>query len=386
MRLVVARSVILPIVTQCVKVLPNPPSEKKGKDGAPVLHHGWTPVKSCMVLTAGYDGVVVQASAGFSISVPIVGRVSERGGVAVIASDFLKVLKELPEGDISLELKDGKLLVMAGRSKYSVIDHGEANVVMSQPKIEKPTAIALPVGKLRGLIKRGLIFSTSEGGHLPHMSGGLLENREGCLRLTSTDGTCASWAGVESSIPVPGRPIIPAGFLKFVDGFLDGKEGSVFLEFGARDIRVKFGDTTLGSRLLEGEFPKVSEAVKIPENRYARFNRLELLAALVSVGVSSAGPNRRTVLRLSDAKNASKNDFLLTANSELSQAVIPVEAIRTQGIDSLSVAFNLTFLCDMLEATGEDEVILWFEKNNGIVIVTAPEDPTWLAAMSLLRD
>lgn len=281
--------------------------------------------------------------------------VHTHGQITVPGSTIADVVRGAPNGaEISLQIKDHRLQVQFGRSRYQVptLPAGDFPV---RAKMANGTDFVLSAVDFRAMLGQvAPAMSTEEVRY--YLNGAFLhvvsEAGAPWLRFTSTDGHRL----MLSSRPGEGVPsfpgvIVPRKMVAEMAKALDGRAGDVDLSVSPQGVSMSIGDIQLQSKVIDGAFPDYVRVVPSSWNSEIEVDRQMLLTAVQRVVRISAEKARSVKLTFD-------NDVLTlqVRNMEAGEGVEELEVIY-QG-DPLEVGVNGSYLADALQQTDADRVVL----------------------------
>src|SRR6185436_6844388 len=226
--------------------------------------------------------------------------------------------------------------------------------------------LSLPQKDLRGLLKLAE-FAMAQQDIRYYLNGMLLVVDKGALQAVATDGHRLSWA----SIAVPGdykrqEVILPRKTVLELGKLLADSEDPVTLDILANQVRFRFANVELVSKVVDGKFPDFNRVIPVGHGKHIELDRLELLAALQRAAILSNEKFRgvRIVLGADQLK-------IICTNSEQEEAEeeLPIDY---KG-DPLDIGFNITYLLDALSNLSVGRVKFAFGDANSSALVTMPE-------------
>lgn len=316
------------------------------------------PILANVLITAS-EGHISIASTDLEITstATLPASVKARGSTTINARIFLDIVKELPEGEVSLVLGENERLeILCQRSRFKM------NGVSSEEYPGLPGMSLQASGKvlakeLSYMIDKTL-YAVSADETRFNLSGVCFEAIEGdkksdkSLRLVATDGHRLSLITRPfQGLKLKDRVIVPRRGLvelkKLLDTVGDIQVGLV-IEEGF--LVVESPKYRLAVRLIEGEFPDYTQVIPQGKGALAQIEAQPLTQAL-----------RRAVLLATDKTKCIKLDFsaetlkISSSSPELGEAreELPV---HYNGKD-ISVGFNARYLLDFLNSLNETKEI-----------------------------
>ncbi len=287
--------------------------------------------------------------------------------VTVAARKLQDLLRALPDGaTINVDATGSKMTVRAGRSRFNLQTLPAADYPRIGLSDEQLQTISLAQRDLRALIKSAE-FAMAQQDIRYYLNGMLLVIDGSLLQAVATDGHRLSWA----SFKLPGNyqrqeVILPRKTVLELGKLLADVEDPVTLDILANQVRFRFGTVELVSKVVDGKFPDYNRVIPAGHPKIIELTRVELLAALQRAAILSNEKFRGVRLVLGPGQLK-----IICTNSEQEEAEEELE-VPYQG-DPLDIGFNITYLLDVLQNLGTEQVRLAFGDANSSALVTVPE-------------
>ncbi len=335
MKFRVERDVLADAVTWVARGLPSRP---------PV------PVLAGVLLDVAAEGTVTLSAFDYEVSarMTIPADVSEPGQVLVLGRLLADISRNLPDRPVEVETSGNKVQVTCGSSRFALL---------LMPVDEYPTLPASPEpsGSVPGDVFTQAVaqvaVAADRGDTLPILTGVRVVIEGEQMTLLATDRyrlamrtlTWSPGATDASHVAlIPARTLSEtakalgaAGAIDLSLGTAAGGEGLVGFEAGSRR-------TT--TRLLDGDYPKVSSIFPSSSDTEAVVSTEELIEAVKRVALVA---ERNTPVRL---KFADGQVAIEAGSGDEAQASEAVECVLTG--PEIEIAFNPAFLLDGLHAVG----------------------------------
>lgn len=188
----------------------------------------------------------------------IEGDIQEKGIIAIDAKIFSEIVRKLPDNDVTIETDANfQMLISCEKARFHIA--GKSGDDFSYlPYIEKAEPVVVSQFSLREVIKQ-TIFSISDNESNKMMTGELFEINGNHLKVVSLDGHRVSIRNLELKEEYePRKVIVPGKTLIEVSKILSGElDALVNLFFTKNHIVFEFDETTVVSRLIEGEYFRI---------------------------------------------------------------------------------------------------------------------------------
>lgn len=311
-------------------------------------------ILECILIDASRDGIRLTANdMELGIETIIEGDVIEKGVIAIDAKIFLEIVRKLPDNDITIETDSSyKTTITCEKAKFNI--SGKSGEDFSYlPSIEKEEGILLSQFTLKEIVRQ-TIFSISDNDNNKLMTGELFDINGNTLRVVSLDGHRISIRKIElKNTYEPRKLVVPGKTLNEVSKILPGDgDKDVSIYFTSKHIVFEFENTTVVSRLIEGEYFRIDQMLSSDYETKVKVNKRELLSCI----------DRATLL----VKEGDKKPIIITITDEhmelkINSALGSMDEdmdIEKQGKD-LMIGFNPKFLIDALRVIDDEEVTLF---------------------------
>lgn len=281
-------------------------------------------------------------------------KVKKKGAVTTGARKLYEIVRECPEGALSLRsLENNWIGISSGKSKFKIVglDPREFPAMPTAVADKKSKAAEIPGALLQEMIQR-TIFAVSTDETRLNLSGVSIERPEaGKLRLIATDGHRLSMItraveGVTASAGV----IIPRKGIAEISKVLETSQDPVRLALDGGVAHAAQGNVELSMRLVEGDFPDYNQVVPQKSERRMSLKAEDFLAALRRVSVVSSERTRGIKLELENGRLevSSMNPDLGEASEEL--------AVDYEG-EPFKIGFNAKYIIDALSVVSPETQI-----------------------------
>ncbi len=307
--------------------------------------------------------ILIDASAGqikmtandmeLGIETVIEGDIREKGIIAIDAKIFSEIVRKLPDNDVTIETDANfQMLICCEKARFSIA--GKSGEDFSYlPYIEKAEPVIVSQFSLREVIKQ-TIFSISDNESNKMMTGELFEISGNHLKVVSLDGHRVSIRNLElkgeyqpRKVIVPGKTLIEVS--KILSGELDAL---VNLFFTKNHIVFEFDETTVVSRLIEGEYFRIEQMLSTDYETKVRVNKKELLNCIDRATLLIRESDKKPIIiQIEDGEMRLK---LTSGVGSMNEEIV----IEKEGKDIL-IGFNPKFMIDALRVIDDEMVTLY---------------------------
>ena len=314
-------------------------------------------ILECILIDASANEIKLTANdMELGIETKIEGEIAERGVIALDAKIFSEIVRKLPDSDVTIETDASfKTTITCEKAKFNIV--GKSGDDFSYiPYIERNEPIVMSQFTLKEVIRQ-TIFSIADNDNNKLMTGELFEIEENDLKVVSLDGHRISIRNIELKNNYSHKKVVvPGKTLQEVSKILPGSaedEVSIFLT--DNHIVFEFENTTVVSRLIEGEYFKIEQMLSSDYETKVKINKRELLDCIDRATLLvKEGDKKPIIMNITDGTMELKiNSFIGSLNEDID--------IAKEGKDIL-IGFNPKFFIDALRVIDEEEVTLYMVK------------------------
>lgn len=311
-------------------------------------------ILECVMIDATKGSITLTANdMDLGIETVIEGDIIEKGAIALDAKIFLEIVRKLPDSDITIDTDPSyKTTITCEKAKFNII--GKSGEDFSYlPVVEKNDSIIISQFTLKEVVRQ-TIFSISDNDNNKLMTGELFEINEDELKVVSLDGHRISIRKIQLKNKYASKKVIvPGKTLNEVSKILPGgAESDVIISFTDKHIVFEFGNTTVVSRLIEGEYFRIDQMLSSDYETKVKINKKEFLNCIDRATLLvKEGDKKPIIINILDGSMELKiNSILGSMNEDID--------IEKQGKD-LMIGFNPKFLIDALRVIDDEEVELY---------------------------
>jgi DNA polymerase III subunit beta len=350
------------------------------------------PILSHVLLEAGTDaagnGRISLSATDLDLSLRThrACEVMSPGAVTIPAKALSDMVRVLPGPDVTLKrLANQHVEVKSGRTKARLMALA-ADDFPTLPSFETAPFVSLEHALLTDIIDKTLYAASQDETRL-NLNGVFFEPSatDGPLTLVATDGhrlvRMERNLSAGSSFKLKGPVILPRKGLSELRRVLDGEQQeSTLVELGFQENQavLRKGNTTLGMRLIDGQFPDYKQVIPKLADKIVRATRTDLIEGLKRVSVLAA--DKMTPVKLV----LSKDQLVVSCNNpetgEISDDV-PVE-YAGQGLE---VAFNARYLVEALQGLDDKNVLLKLTDNLSPGLLVGADEARHLCVVMPMR-
>ncbi len=311
-------------------------------------------ILECILVDASKGVITLTANdMELGIETTIEGDILEKGIIALDAKIFLEIVRKLPDNDITIETDSSfKTTITCEKAKFNII--GKSGEDFSYlPMIEKDDNIVISQFTLKEVVRQ-TIFSISDNNSNKLMTGELFDIKGDEFKIVSLDGHRISIRKIQlKNSYEPKKVIVPGKTLSEVSKILPGDADSdVTISFTSKHIVFEFDNTTVVSRLIEGEYFRIDQMLSSDYETKVKVNKKEFLNCIDRATLLvKEGDKKPIIINITD------EGMELKINSVLGSMKEDID-IEKAGKD-IMIGFNPKFLIDALRVIDDEEVELY---------------------------
>ncbi len=311
-------------------------------------------ILECILIDASSGEIKLTANdMELGIETIIEGNIMEKGIIALDAKIFLEIVRKLPDNDIHIETDSNfKTTITCEKAKFNII--GKSGEDFSYlPQIEKSESLVISQFTLKEVVRQ-TIFSIADNDNNKLMTGELFDISGNKLKVVSLDGHRISIRNIllknsyeDKKVVVPGKTLNEIS--KILPGDAD-RDVNIF--FTPKHIVFEFDNTTVVSRLIEGQYFNIEQMLSSDYETKVRINKKEFLNCIDRATLLVKEGDKKPIII-----NITENSMELKINSIIGSMNEDID-IEKNGKDMM-IGFNPKFLIDALRVIDDEEINIY---------------------------
>jgi len=276
----------------------------------------------------------------------ISAEVKDEGKILIPGKKILEITREANVDELTFKLKELNLQINAGNAQFNIptLDYQEFPEI---PKFPEKKWFQLSIGEFEEMVDSTIFMVSKDISRRP-MNGVLVQMKDNELKLVTTDGARLALHKKELK-ETQGELIVGTKVFDLID--IDKPEEKIEFYIEERMVGLKFMDTTIVSRLIEGPYPNY-EGV-IPKTFVGTFTvEKELLDGALKRVSLVASPHIKNV----KFDFHEKSTILFASAPDIGEAREEIPCVY-EG-ERLSIWFNAGFLLELLRHIASDTLII----------------------------
>ena len=292
------------------------------------------------------------------------GEIIEKGKIAIDAKLFSEIVRKLPDNDITLTTdSNNNALITCEKSKFNIA--GKSGDDFSYlPAIIKDKMITLSQFQLKEVINQ-TIFSIAINDNNKMMTGELFEVNEGTLKVVGLDGHRIAIRNIKLEDV---RVVIPGKTLQEISKILNADaESLVNIYFTNNHVLFEFDQTHVVSRLIEGDYFKISQMLSNDYETKVSINKKEFLDSIDRANLLIREGDKKPIIIniLNGLLQVNVNSAIGALNEDID--------IDKEGKD-IMIGFNPKFLMDALRVIDDENVTMYLVNHKSPCFIRDKEE------------
>ncbi|MFA7240184.1 MAG: DNA polymerase III subunit beta [Sulfuricellaceae bacterium] len=329
------------------------------------------PILSNVLIEKSTDQLALTAT---DLEIQILTRVncdatSDEFSITVSAKKLQDICRAFTEDtSISFDKDDSKILVKAGKSRFSLQTLPAADFPKLAALTDTKCAIAISQKIFKELLDK-IQYAMAVQDIRYYLNGLLLIIEPGAIKLVATDGHRLAMVAHDlpqlSNVTNIQEVILPRKSIIELVKLLADSDDEVNIEIGQNQVRFEFSNTVMSSKIVEGKFPDYNKVIPTNYQNNFTIERIILLQALQRAAILSN--EKFSGVRLVLTENCLR---ILCSNNEQEEAQEELE-IDYAGI-LLDIGFNIKYLLDVLNNLNDEKITCSFGDVNSSGLITVP--------------
>lgn len=322
-------------------------------------------ILECVLIDASDGNITITGNdMRFAIKTSIKGNIVESGKIAVNAKLFFDIIRSFPDGnEVIIDESDYNVSINSGNANFNIMGVDWENYPIV-PDIKRDYYVCLSQYTLKEMINQTIFSISIDETVSPQMSGELFEVIDDRLRVVSLDGHRISMRNVvlrdnygNVKLIIPGKTMLDISRI-----IPEDMEDDVYVYYDKNHVLFEYGETTVLSRLIEGEYYNVDRMISHDCETKIVVNRKELLGAIErSVLLVKESDKKPLIFEISDGRmEVSMKSNIGSMREEIN--------IYKSGKD-LIIGLNPRFLIDVFRTISDEEIAIYLINSKAPIVI-----------------
>ena len=306
-------------------------------------------------------------------------QIAESGSILINATKFSSILRNLPNGDVSIKADENFIVSINSKTRKSEFTmHGlDSSQYPLLPELSGPATFSINRDILRGMIT-ATHFAVASNNPRPAFNGALFEINSSSLNIIAIDGhRIAVRRSFDGVIPTDTPDlqlsfIVPGKSLSELLKLIDDTEDPVEIQITRKHAIISFDNIIFFSRLIESEFPDYKRNINIEAVTTVLIDTKNFLESVERASLLT-DDRHKSLVKLTFEKNGNNIDGQSEGNLQITSVTTLGTTYEECDIEmegeNIEIGFNHRFLSDALKACGEEKIMLRLENPNKSMVI-----------------
>lgn len=298
----------------------------------------------------------------------------------ISAKKLLDICRSLPDGtSIEMVSQDNRITLKAGKSRFNLQTLPAADYPLMSKASGQNISFTISQAELKRLLKQ-VEFAMAQQDIRYYLNGLLMEVNGDQLHVVGTDGHRLSYTNTtldqtfeKNEVILPRKTVLE--LTKLLD---EQSESPVVIDLLNGQVSFEFGDIQLISKVIDGKFPDYNRVIPSGHQNTFEVNRQAILSALQRASILSNEKYRSIRMVITNGQLK-----LISTNTEQEEAEEELEIAYDK--TPLDIGFNVTYLIDVLNNLGDEQITFAFADANSSCLITAGSDANYKYVVMPMR-
>jgi DNA polymerase-3 subunit beta len=308
------------------------------------------------------------------------GPGEDEAATTVSARKLIDILKALPDNvEVTMSVANRKATISAGKSRFSLQTLAAEDFPLVNVSEDLANTISISQRQLKHLLQM-VHFAMAQQDVRFYLNGLLMVTEGDVVRVVATDGHRLAYcqASLEQPAANPQESIIPRKTVLELQRLLQESDEPVLIDMAVNQIRFRFGDVNLVSKLVEGKFPDYRRVIPTTHKRVVGVSRDLLASSLGRVSILTSEKFKGVRFTLNDSSLK-----IQTNNAEQEEAVEELE-VDFEG-EELDIGFNVAYLLEGLNNLKVENLQIAFGDAGSSALMTVQGDDSFKYVVMPMR-
>lgn len=339
-----------------------------------------TAEEDALVLIGSNSDLIIEKKIPLTIDGARVLEVKQTGSVVVTAKYISEIVKKLP-GDIHVKADGKQLITLQSGEIITSLKGFPSEEYPNMPVIDESSPIRIPGTELLEMIKQ-TAFAVAKNESRPVLTGVNLFFKENHLTCAATNSHRLALRELKIDSNIRGSFIIPSTSLNELVKLIPGETEIIHIFLSDSYIVFKTADSSLFSRLIEGNYPNVSALIPKDSKTVITLDTKQFLKGIDRACLfASEWKNNNVHLEIINGTRLK----ISSTSSEIGRIEETQPFKNIEGGSELSISLDANFMIDSLKAIKEEEINVSFGGSMKPVLIEPVGNPSCLHLISPVR-
>ena len=298
------------------------------------------------------------------------------------ARKLLDILRAMPEGPVNLTMKDNRLVVQSGKSRFSLQTLTANEFPMMLENVQNVRTFNVSQKDFKQLISQ-VHFAMAQQDIRYYLNGMLVVLEGNKLIAVATDGHRLAYgqiildqapSGADEKLEV----IVPRKTILECQHLLEDNDHPLKVSISPTQIKFEFNNIELLSKLVEGKFPDYQRVIPKGHKNSLVVPREIFQSALQRAAIL-------TTDKFKGIRCSLKQNLLLVQSTNAEQEEAQEEIETSYSGDDLDIGFNVTYLLDVLSNVKNESIQINLGDSNSSALITIPDNENFKYVVMPMR-
>ncbi|QWC21162.1 DNA polymerase III subunit beta [Bacillus haikouensis] len=339
-----------------------------------------TAEEDALVLIGSNSDLIIEKKIPLTIDGARVLEVKQTGSVVVTAKYISEIVKKLP-GDIHVKADGKQLITLQSGEIITSLKGFPSEEYPNMPVIDESSPIRIPGTELLEMIKQ-TAFAVAKNESRPVLTGVNLFFKENHLTCAATNSHRLALREIKIDSNIRGSFIIPSTSLNELVKLIPGETEIIHIFLSDSYIVFKTADSSLFSRLIEGNYPNVSALIPKDSKTVITLDTKQFLKGIDRACLfASEWKNNNVHLEIINGTRLK----ISSTSSEIGRIEETQPFKNIEGGSELSISLDANFMIDSLKVIKEEEINISFGGSMKPILIEPVGNPSCLHLISPVR-
>lgn len=339
-----------------------------------------TAEEDALVLIGSNSDLIIEKKIPLTIDGTRVLEVKQTGSVVVTAKYISEIVKKLP-GEIHVKADGKQLITLQSGEIITSLKGFPSEEYPNMPVIDESSPIRIPGTELLEMIKQ-TAFAVAKNESRPVLTGVNLFFKENHLTCAATNSHRLALRELKIDSNIRGSFIIPSTSLNELVKLIPGETEIIHIFLSDSYIVFKTADSSLFSRLIEGNYPNVSALIPKDSKTVITLDTKQFLKGIDRACLfASEWKNNNVHLEIINGTRLK----ISSTSSEIGRIEETQPFKNIEGGSELSISLDANFMIDSLKVIKEEEINISFGGSMKPILIEPVGNPSCLHLISPVR-
>lgn len=290
-----------------------------------------------------------------SVSTTVPCNVDEEGAFTVNAKRFVNIIRELPDGDVTIDVDGERITIYYAGGQSRIMGMPSNDFPDVQHKIDG-VSVNISGEMFQAMVEKTRFAAATDRTRLA-LTGVYWKVAPGMMEMVATDGHRLAFfeRSLDIGITEPVEMIVPPKALEHAVRIFSGGLEIQAVVFGEKAVLFDFGTASIFSKVIEGPYPNFTQVIPENNSKLIVLPTQEFEAGVRRVSVLSNAITHQIRMNISAGSVE-----LTTTNADIGGEAHQNLEIEYDG-EPLVVGYNSNFFLEILRKIDTDQVLLELE-------------------------